>query len=359
MFWKNLTTRFSTFWTLNLAGWLIYGLTVFISFVPVVPSEGSYLRLFEIKSVRAVIGFGISLVLRQIYRRLWSKGVSLFKIAVIALFCSVFFGCAWLMISRLYSWAKNPSVFNLGSWSQFPADALDYSYVLFGWSACYFGIKYWQDFQGEKERAIKASALAHQAQLDMLRYQLNPHFLFNALNSIRASIDEDPRRAKSMITEFSEFLRYSLLNKDSNEMPLKDELEAVKNYLAIEKIRFEERLEVEFHIDSSAKEYRLPGFLIHPLVENAIKHGMQSGSTPLKIRVAAQSSNNSLRIEVANTGKWIKTTDNGYSNSNGTGTGLENIRRRLEHAFPGRSRFHISEADGWVSSIIEIDNKTP
>ena len=100
----------------------------------------------------------------------------------------------------------------------------------------------------------------------MLRYQLNPHFLFNALNSLRALVDEDEKNARQMVTELSEFLRYSLISKDLNNVPLKKEIEAIRNYLAIEKKRYEEKLEVVINIDPSTESCYLPSFLIHPVV---------------------------------------------------------------------------------------------
>jgi LytS/YehU family sensor histidine kinase len=170
--------------------------------------------------------------------------------------------------------------------------------------------------------------------------------LFNALNSIRASIDEDKARAKRMVTEFSEFLRYSLTSSDAANIPLREELAAIRNYLAIEQIRFEDKLDVQFDIDAKAKDVRLPGFLIHPLVENAIKHGM-NGDAPLRLRIAARVNNGTLHIEVANTGHW-------HASGNGMGIGLRNVEQRLQQLFPDRSRFAIAEAEGWVRATIEI-----
>jgi hypothetical protein len=353
---RDLKNRLSPFWTLQLLGWGAYGLMIYITFLPVLPAEGGKLRLLHVKLVRTIIGFGLTVVLHRIYKHVWARNPSFRTIALVALSGSVLFGCFWFVLSNFYAWLLNPAGFQFeGLLSRSPRDTLDYSYVILAWSASYFGIKYWQDLQAEKERALRASALAHQAQLEMLRYQLNPHFLFNALNSIRASIDEDQARARRMITEFSEFLRYSLLNTNSSEVPLRDEIEAVRNYLAIEKIRFEERLEVLFDVEPAAEECRLPGFLIHPLVENAVKHGMRAGSVPLLIRLSARLSGGTLHIEVANTGKWMGTRSDGHLDSGCTGIGLRNIRQRLGQLFPEKSRFDIREEDGWIRAVIEIN----
>jgi two-component system LytT family sensor kinase len=352
---SGLKAHLSTFWRLQVFGWAAYGLMIYITFLPVLSTEGSPLKLLHIKLVRACLGFALTSLLRPIYKHCRVKELSLAKVALVSLACSVIFGYIWFILANTYLWIIDPASFQLeATMVRAPREALDYSSIILGWSALYFGIKYWQDSQAERERTLKASALAHQAQLDMLRYQLNPHFLFNALNSLRASIDEDPARAKRMVTEFSEFLRYTLLNNGPAQVSLREELEAVRNYLAIEGIRFEDKLRVTFDVEADAEEWRLPGFLIHPLIENAVKHGMQSGQSPLVIRLTARAPQGTLRVEVANTGRWKESAAGNGTHTNGTGIGLENIRRRLNQHFPGHSSFEISEQDGWIHARIEI-----
>ena len=355
---SGLKNRLPNFWLLQLFGWAAYGLMIYLTFLPVLSSEGSPFRLLHIKLVRASIGFLLTSLLHYIYKRCRTRALGFGSIAVVSVTCSALFGCLWVVCANFYLWLIDPASFLLAkSLAGAPREALDYASIILAWSALYFGIKYWQDSQRERERRLEASALANQAQLDMLRYQLNPHFLFNALNSLRASIDEDPQRAKRMVTEFSEFLRYTLLNDASLQVTLREEVEAIRNYLAIEKIRFEDKLEVTFDVEPTAEEFQLPGFLIHPLVENAIKYGMHAGQTPLVIHLSARSdTSHSLHVEVANTGRWIEAAD-GHDHSNGTGLGLRSIRRRLEHHFPGQSSFDIRERDGWIRAQIEIDRR--
>jgi LytS/YehU family sensor histidine kinase len=227
--------------------------------------------------------------------------------------------------------------------------------IPFGWSALYFGIKFWLEWDLQKERAEKASSLAQQAQLQMLRYQLNPHFLFNALNSIRALIEEDTRTARAMITELSEFLRYSLVSRDRKNVKLKDELEAVRYYLLIEKKRYEEKLNVVFEIDPKAEDYPVLSFLIHPLIENAIKYGMQTSSMPLQIIIKAEVLEDRLRIIVINSGVWLKSSGL-KDGTTSTGTGLENVKARLQNAFPDKYMLDTFEKDGYVHVVLEIIN---
>ncbi len=142
-----------------------------------------------------------------------------------------------------------------------------------------------------------------------------------------------------MIGELSELLRHSLANGKAGDAPLSDELEAARNYLEIEKIRFEEKLIVSFDVEPRAGAFRVPSMLIHPLVENAVKYGMQTSPMPLRVEVNARADNGALRLEVINTGKWIERS----ANVAGANVGIENARQRLRQAFPERHRFDVFE----------------
>lgn len=202
----------------------------------------------------------------------------------------------------------------------------------------------------ERVRADEAHGLAQQAQLQMLRYQLNPHFLFNVLNSIRALVEEDPARARQMVTELSGFLRYSLASNEA-VAAVRDELQAVRNFLAIQKVRFEDGLEVEVDSDQEAERAEVPVFLLQPLVENAIKYGERTSRGVLRVRVSARKRGDVLRLRVSNSGTWVA-SDPGRSGS--VGVGLLNIRRRLEQAYPDRWRFSAYSRDGFVHASIRI-----
>jgi two-component system, LytTR family, sensor kinase len=353
MMFSRLKNRTSLFWSLQFLGWGSYGLSMFLGALPHFPTVK--LALIH-KAVFVGLGFLISLALRLIYKQLWKRSFSFPAITITAIFGSYLFGLIWAVSFNVTRWALNEMDLSKLRWYDYFNGALNYCFVLLAWSALYFGIRHYQDLQTQKERTLKANALAHQAQLQMLRYQLNPHFLFNSLNSIHALIREDPDRAEKMLDELSEFLRYSLLTNKVSEVSLKDEIEAVSNYLAIEKIRFEEKLDIRLEIAPGADEFRVPGFLIHPLVENAIKYGMQTSPLPLKLRLKAYRQNGSLRIEVSNSGKWAKPSEARLTtSSNSTGIGLANVRQRLEQIYPHRHRFDIFERNGWIHAAIEID----
>jgi two-component system LytT family sensor kinase len=216
----------------------------------------------------------------------------------------------------------------------------------------YFAVDHWYQLAEQRRRARDAAALAQQAELQMLRYQLNPHFLFNALNSIRALILKDPPRARQMVTELAAFFRSSL-DRRREENTIGDELAALASYLAIQRIRFEDRLLVRVHADPEALQAGVPCFLIHPLVENAVKHGMRTSPMPLRIDIDVARRDRELEIRVSNTGRLLPARE-GAAAADDTGTGLENVCRRLRLAFAGRHSFRIVEADGWVRAEIQL-----
>jgi LytS/YehU family sensor histidine kinase len=214
----------------------------------------------------------------------------------------------------------------------------------------YYSINYWINYKIQREKALIATNLAHEAQLEMLRYQINPHFLFNVLNTIRLKVEEDKDSARKMITELANFFRYSLSQK-GNMVTLGNEIKAIKNYFEIQKIRFEEKLVVEYDIDESVNEVELPFFIVLPLVENALKYGLQTSTMPLTIKICAKLDDH-LEISVQNSGQLVMNA----SAAESTGTGIENIRKRLELCYPGNYSFNITEKDALVTAKIVINN---
>lgn len=336
--------KLPAFWQLQIGGWTVYFVMIYVTFLTVA-AENSFLYLLQIKAFRTLTGFVLTCGLREIYRRFAAR-LTIKQTIVFALVCAAVFGALWTIIENAFFWLINRDLNWASVWSKSPRVALDYAMTITAWSAIYFVVKYWQQWQTARENALQSEALAKQAQLDALRYQLNPHFLFNSLNSLRALIDEDARRAKQMTTQLAEFLRYSLVN-NANETTLGEEIEAARNYLAIEKIRFENRLNVLFDVDAAANDFRLPPFLLNPLVENAVKHGFANNGAPLEITVSAKIVDKVLRLEVAN---------NGVLNTNGNGAkiGLQNVCERLAKLAPAPGEFVLREENGFVRAQITL-----
>lgn len=201
----------------------------------------------------------------------------------------------------------------------------------------------------------------------MLRHQLNPHFMFNVLNSISSLLSENPRNAKRMILEFSLLLRHTLDAGSQLTISLGEEIEAVEHYLDIEKLRFEEQLDASVYADPAMLDFNVPVFLIQPLVENAIKYGMESSESALRVEVSVtlekvESGADWLRVEVRNSGHWIAETQNEHDENimaalvkqNSTGIGLDNLRKRLSQLYADGQTMEIIESGGMVAVIIRI-----
>lgn len=340
-----------SFWWMQIACWSAYCLVLYLTILPFVAQEGGHLNVLLFKIYRSIAGFLLSSFLRLFYKRIYHRGSVqslLSRTVFAALIGSLILGCVWGAAEKLYWWMTRPDFDYSYAIASYPRVALVYAITLFAWSALYFGVKYWSNLRTQEEQTLRA-------QLEMLRYQLNPHFLFNSLNSIRGLVGEDPRRAERMIVELSEFLRYSLLRDKECETSLAEEIEAVRNYLAIEKIRFEDKLVVDYSVEPLTGHFRLPSFLLNSLVENAVKYGMQTTVLPLRIKLTANRENGNLCVTVSNTGSWVRATNNRQPfNTSGAGVGLENVRQRLASRFPNKHIFNVYEADGWVHAAIKI-----
>jgi hypothetical protein len=335
----------SPYWTAQLLGWGAYGVAKYTLAGAVYPSVGRVLLL-------VTIGLLVSLPLRPLYRRLRERGISQPLMILLAAVASFGLANIWLLLyDGLLHWS---GAHPFEGWPSYSKGVLNKTPVLLAWSALYLGIKHQQELQAERERSLRATALATEAQLEMLRYQLQPHFLFNSLNSLRALIAEDPARAREMVTELSDFLRYSLSVQGATEMPLAEEIASIRRYLTLEQVRYEGRLQVAFDVDPGAESHLVPSYLLHPLAENAVKYGIRTSGQPLRVRVAARVDGDRLLVEIANTGRWCE-PETGPA-ENGLKVGLANVRQRLAWLYPGRHRFEVGQSDGWVRARIELVN---
>jgi sensor histidine kinase YesM len=207
----------------------------------------------------------------------------------------------------------------------------------------------------QRETAHKAETLAKDVQLKMLRYQINPHFLFNVLNSIYGLIDENSTKAKKLVLDMSEYYRYTL-NKQQMTISVEKEVESVLKYLEIQKTRFEEEFEFEILVEEAAKSIMIPSFIIHLLIENAVKYGTKTEKKKLIISLLIRLTDKRLVINVSNTGKLFIPEPLSDSNITGTSNGIENLKHRLELYYNENSSFSLKEKDGWVIASIEINN---
>ena len=214
------------------------------------------------------------------------------------------------------------------------------------WTVLYLSFHYFENYN----KSLKYEAAAREIELRNLRAQLNPHFIFNSLNSIRALVDEDPVKSKNAITQLSSILRNSLMTDRQRLISFTDEFETIKDYLALESIRYEERLTTYFDIDSASKDYMLPPLMIQTLVENGIKHGISTLKTGGYIHIFSKVEGEKLHIQIRNSGHLDM-----EKLESGQGFGLNNTKKRLELIFGDQSQFFITnEKPGVVLTQIII-----
>jgi len=252
----------------------------------------------------------------------------------------------WIANHLVEAWQSLPTDFTRAYSSM-----LNYILV-FGVNMILFHVNYARRAAIQQERHLaEANVAAQQAQLAALRYQLNPHFLFNSLNSISALIVTGRNKdAEAMTNRLSDFLRASLGADPTELIPLDEELALTQEYLDIESVRFGERLSVEVDCTDEACDALVPSFLVQPLVENAVKHGVARSRAPVEIRIRAAMEAGTLCIEVAN---CLVAADADEPETNG-GVGLANVRHRLEAVFGTRASLVAGERDGRFVAAIRI-----
>ncbi len=310
------------FWLLHIGGWIGFALVHYL---------GSLLHdlrdLFTwLIFLSAYAGAILSIPLRYIYQKAWN--LSPVKIALVIIVASYATGVLWQVVKNVSHWEIYKHGYRPDFWLYYTQNSLWSFYIMLSWSGLYFGIKYYQMLQQEKQKVLSANNNANQAQLKMLRYQLNPHFLFNTLNAISTLIlIDDNKTANGMVTKLSDFLRYSLDMDPMKKVLLSQELTALKLYLDIEKVRFEERLQLSFEVQSSCNNALLPSMILQPIVENSIKHAIAvqeaGGSIAIKISRFA----NDLQLEVSDNGPGTEIVNGNLFRENGVG--LANTRERL------------------------------
>lgn len=224
---------------------------------------------------------------------------------------------------------------------------LNYGIYFFIWAVFYVAIKSLMELNKSREERLELESSLKESQLNTLKGQINPHFMFNSLNNIRGLMLEDVNKARNMLTSLSETLRYSLTKSGVDAIALEDELEMVDNYIELSKIQFEDRLEYKTAIDDDALHVKIPPMLIQMLVENAIKHGISKLKQGGTVEVRTQLHEGWLEIQVANSGTLAST-------ENTTQVGLENIKRRIALLYGEKGKFALREINDQVVATIKI-----
>ena len=345
------------FWRLQYIGWggamVLRGMSAIAN-----GQDPSFLVLVLIE---AITGFSLSLILSVIYGRLINlKPIVTWSATAVVL------GLAVVLSAFINGWANSLPA---GSDVSLAQRVLGLSYIhmtlLGAWSALYYAINYYLQVEEQADRLERLEAQATSAQLAMLRYQLNPHFLFNTLNSISTLVLlKQTEPANAMLTRLSGFLRHTLVTQPGGKVSVAQEVETLKLYLDIERMRFEERLRTLFKVEPAAAKACIPSLLLQPLVENAIKYAVSPQEEGARISLTAQVIGTRLRVVVADTGPGLhaQTASARMSDTVGaagrpvsTGVGLANIRDRLQQAYGADHRFEIeTPPEGGFTVTIEI-----
>ena len=221
------------------------------------------------------------------------------------------------------------------------------SWTVLVWNFAYFGIHYFQRWRQAEVDKLQLAVVAGQAQLHGLMAQINPHFLFNCLNSVRGLIVEDPAKAQTAVTQLSELMRYSMQASRVPTVALDTELEAVRTYLALQGVRFDDRLRATFDIATATRALHVPTMLVQSLVENSVKHGIEQRPAGGTIAIAAWRDGETLRVRVTNPGRIARRND-------ATEVGLANARERLRLLYGGAAALVLRETEGDVVADLTV-----
>lgn len=319
------------FWKLQCGSWLALGLLVILF------AANSYYRLPDAICVglfRTALGFGISCVLWLGYRQLRQRRGNIWSRSICICFVCGLAGIVDGLFTGAFVQAIGVDLDRTGAREFLFFSPLIRALLYLSWSGAYFGITYWLDTQQTQLHMAQVEAAARTSELAMLRAQINPHFLFNALGSILAQSD-NPHLVRQLTFALSDYLRFSLQQRGEWES-LGVELKALENYLQVETTRFEENLEYRIDASERARACTVPNAIVQPLLENAIKYGQRSSIRPLRIEIVATVEESTLVIAVSNSGEWLAPEQHDSSK-----IGLSNLRRRLQLLYADKAILRI------------------
>jgi two-component system, LytTR family, sensor kinase len=348
---SDIADKKSPFWTVQITGWTIFMVLVV---GVLLTNETVHWTTVVSSTSNVLLGFIVTSLFRHFIRlREWANR------NLRRLWLPLLMGC--LTSALIWTAATVGVHFSLGSYTpEHKADMttitflialLNNYFIVILWSLLYFAYHFFEIGQTARIARYKSEAAARDAQLNTLKGQINPHFMFNSLNNIRALMLEDVPRAREMVTKLSELLRYSMMHSEDKEVTLKEEISVVVDFLELCKIQYEHRLNYEITIDPETEGFRIPPMIIQILVENSVKHGISSRLEGGNVWVAAHREGDNLVMEVSNSGEWVHTTERKVENS---GIGLPNIRRRLQLIYGEAATMLLRQEESRVVARITI-----
>lgn len=327
-------TKSKLYWLFQIGGWGIYALVQIIGMILVLsPSQSINFNAFIPVIIEAVIFLIITHFYRNIINQQGWLEMNLSKLLPRIIVSSL------ILALPVYPLRVGVSVlldiYDPGVWTRTLGNYFINTFVLFLWSLFYFSYHYFERYS----QSLKHEAAVKEIELVNLKAQLNPHFIFNSLNSIRALVDENPKKSKTAITQLSNILRNSLIADKKKLTNFEEEFKLVKDYLALESTRYEERLRTEFEIHPDSNLFLLPPLMLQTLVENGIKHGISNLKKGGVITLRTKIFDDHMKIEIINSGQL----KNGYNHSEGIG--LKNTAKRLDLLYGDNSKFEIANLD--------------
>ena len=353
LFSQTVSDSDRLFWLLNAGGWISLSVVTYVSLS--LPYDQLQFAYIAHNILQSVLGFLLSIPLRQAFKATWNWAATTRVTIAIALILVVATVWAAMRLQLLIVIAGEADL-----WDDFGGFLFPSLFVFLAWVSLYHLVKYAQLLQSEREstlvleagrrqeafKLVSAESAAREAQLKLLRYQLNPHFLFNTLNSIASLVSA--RRsddAQSMIGELSTFLRFSLESDRNVTLPLRDEIEALDLYLRIEQVRFSDRLVVEQEIDPRALAEQVPSLLLQPLVENAIKHAIGRAEEGGRILITAALHDTELVLTVEDSGSGADEEQPKLDQLfDSPGFGLRSTAERLENLYGDAFSFNAGQS---------------
>jgi two-component system LytT family sensor kinase len=321
---------FPSFWQLQMMGWV--GLYV-LAVVGSIPDFLKRTAVLRDTTVAVLFMFLATFALRPICRSLRRRSLSLLAFEIRAFVWSLLLG-----VTGAFAAEFTVLRFRTMDWPDLAGNAVQFAVVLFLWCSLYFSIKQWQQSTQERERLLRAEAEAREARLSALRYQLNPHFLFNSLNAVSTLVlDGNVPAATRMLAQIGELLRTTLDNEVLPEVPLSQEIAFTEQYLGIEQTRLGERLKVVLAVSSETLDALVPSMLLQPLVENAVRHGIAPLVEGGTITIQSRLQDGQLQITIKNTGSFSVQQDKPAN-----GIGLANTVERLKTLYGADHRFSLN-----------------
>jgi two-component system, LytTR family, sensor kinase len=334
------------FWPLQAAGWLAFAVAMSTSRIGRFP----FAYMAASKGALTLVGVLVTaFLLRPLYRRLLRADPPFLRVIVVAIAASYAAAMLWTVADHLVDVPITAAVLHrtvrYTSAGQLLNGTLYNAFALLAWSVLYVGVKHHLALAAERERALRAEARAHEARLEALRYQLNPHFLFNALNAVSTLVVEGRNaEATRTLARLGDLLRATLERPAAGEVPLADELELLRRYVDVEQVRLGDRLTVSVDVAPDAWGARVPVLLLQPLVENAVRHAVAPREAGGHVTVTA------VTAERAGGGRTLRLTVSddgpGLRGSPAAGVGLANARTRLAQLYGDAHRFVLGDAEG-------------